>query len=100
MIIDAYAHVFAESLIDAVAGVQSGAELQALKEQSAYHRYPEPRLVYTDEHGFDVQVLVLARPPVWLGMAPDDIHRLTVVANDAIAEFAASRPDRFIGVGN
>lgn len=99
MIIDAYAHVFPESLIDAVAGVQSGAELQALKEQSAYLRHPEPRLVYMDAHGFDIQVLVLARPPVWLGMAPDDIHRLTVVANDAIAEFAAYRPDRFIGVG-
>jgi aminocarboxymuconate-semialdehyde decarboxylase len=52
-----------------------------------------------DAHGFDIQVLVLARPPVWLGMEPNDIHRLTVLANDSIAEFVAARPERFIGVG-
>ena len=28
-----------------------------------------------------------------------DIHRLTRVANDSIAEFVALQPDRFIGVG-
>jgi aminocarboxymuconate-semialdehyde decarboxylase len=28
-----------------------------------------------------------------------DIHRLTRVANDSIAEFASGRPDRFVGVG-
>ena len=52
-----------------------------------------------DEHGFDIQVLVLARPPVWLGMDRGDIHRLTRVANDSIAEFVARQPRRFIGVG-
>lgn len=99
MIIDAYAHVFPESLIESVAAVQSGAELRALREQSAYLRQPEPRLEFMDAHGFDIQVLVLARPPVWLGMEPNDIHRLTVLANDSIAEFVAARPERFIGVG-
>ena len=42
-----------------------------------------------DEHGFDKQVLVLARPPVWLGMERSEIHRLTRVANDSLAEFVA-----------
>lgn len=91
--------MFPESLIESVAAVQSGAELRALREQTAYLRQPEPRLEFMDAHGFDIQVLVLARPPVWLGMEPNDIHRLTVLANDSIAEFVASRPDRFIGVG-
>ncbi|HVB14542.1 MAG TPA: amidohydrolase family protein [Candidatus Dormibacteraeota bacterium] len=99
MIIDAYAHVFPERLIGAMAAVQTGAELQALKEQSAYLRTPEPRLTYMDAHGFDIQVLVLARPPVWLGLAPEDIHQLTVVANDCIAEYCSFQPDRFVGVG-
>jgi predicted TIM-barrel fold metal-dependent hydrolase len=52
-----------------------------------------------DEHELDIQVLVLARPPVWLGMEREVIHRLTRVANDSIAEFAGRRPDRFVGVG-
>lgn len=99
MIIDVYAHVFPKPLIDALSTVSSGAELQALAEQSSYLRAPAPRLAYMDSHGFDVQVLVLARPPVWLGMERDDIHRFTVIANDSIAEYAAFRPDRFIGVG-
>ena len=99
MIIDAYAHVFPESLIAAVGEVRTGAELQALKEQSPYLRDPSPRLNYMDKQGFDIQVLVLARPPVWLGMEREDIHRLTVVANDAIAEFVSFNPERFIGVG-
>lgn len=99
MIIDAYAHVFPEPLIAAVSQVSSGAELQALQTQSAYLRDPVPRLKFMDSLGFDVQVLVLARPPVWLGLAREDIHRLTVAANDAIAEYVAFQPDRFIGVG-
>ncbi|HVC39837.1 MAG TPA: amidohydrolase family protein [Candidatus Dormibacteraeota bacterium] len=99
MIIDAYAHVFPEPLISAIGAVRSGPELQALKEQSPFLRDPKLRLSYMDQHGFDIQVLVLARPPVWLGMEREDIHRLTVIANDSIAEFAAARPDRFLGVG-
>ncbi len=99
MIIDAYAHVFPEPLVAAVGEVRTGPELQGLKEQTAYLRDPAPRVTYMDQHGFDIQVLVLARPPVWLGMEREDIHRLTVVANDSIAEFVSFRPDRFIGVG-
>ncbi|MGH7611627.1 MAG: amidohydrolase family protein [Candidatus Dormibacteria bacterium] len=99
MIIDAYSHVFPEPLIEAMAGVKPGAELQALREQSPYLRDPERRLRYLDQHHFDVQVLTLARPPVWLGIERQDLHRLTRLANDAIAEFCATHPDRFLGVG-
>jgi predicted TIM-barrel fold metal-dependent hydrolase len=99
VVIDAYAHVFPTRLIDALAEVKPSAELAALRSQSRHNFEHEGRIAYMDAHGFDMQVLVLARPPVWLGMNRPDIHRLTRIANESIAEFAARRPDRFVGVG-
>jgi len=99
VVIDSYAHVFPKPLMDALEGVRPSAELAALRQQSPHMYELDRRIAYMDEHGFDVQVLVLARPPVWLGMERADIHRLVPVANDTIAEYAAARPDRFIGVG-
>jgi len=99
VVIDAYAHVFPMRLIEALAEVKPSKELAALRAQSPHNFEHAARLAYMDEHGFDVQVLILARPPVWLGMNRSDIHRLSRVANDSIAEFAAQRPDRFVGVG-
>lgn len=98
-VIDAYAHVFPMRLIEALESVSPSAELRALHKQSSFLYDEARRIAYMDEHGFDTQVLVLARPPVWLGMERRDIHRLTRVANESIAEFAASHPQRFIGVG-
>lgn len=99
MVIDAYAHVFPNRLIDALAEIKPSKELAALRAQSPHNFEHEGRIAYMDEHGFDMQVLILARPPVWLGVDRPDIHRLSRVANESIAEFAARRPDRFIGVG-
>ena len=99
MVIDAYAHVFPRRLIEALAEVKPSQELVALRAQSPHNFEHEARIAYMDQHGFDMQVLILARPPVWLGMERTDIHRLSRVANDSIAEFAARRPDRFVGVG-
>ena len=99
MVIDAYAHVFPMRLIEALAEVKPSTELKALRTQSKHNWDEKSRLAYMDAHGFDIQVLILARPPVWLGMERADVHRLTRVANDSIAEFASRRPDRFIGVG-
>src|SRR5476651_1466303 len=99
MVIDAYAHVFPMRLIEALGEVSPSAELKALRDQSPFLYDDELRVRYMDANGFDIQVLVLARPPVWLGMERQDIHRMTRVANDSIAEFAAKRPDRFVGVG-
>jgi predicted TIM-barrel fold metal-dependent hydrolase len=99
VVIDAYAHVFPTRLIDALAEVKPSKELAALRAQSKHNFEHERRIAYMDEHGFDMQVLVLARPPVWLEMERADVHRLTRVANDSIAEFASRRSDRFVGVG-
>jgi aminocarboxymuconate-semialdehyde decarboxylase len=99
VVIDAYAHVFPMRLIEALGEVSTGAELRALQSQSSYLWDDERRISFMDEHGFDKQVLVLARPPVWLGMERTEIHRLTRVANDSLAEFASRRSDRFLSVG-
>jgi predicted TIM-barrel fold metal-dependent hydrolase len=99
MVIDAYSHVFPMRLIDALSEVSPTAELRALRSQSSYLYDDMRRIAFMDEHGVDVQVLVLARPPVWLGMERSAIHRLTRIANDSIAEFAARQPGRFLGVG-
>ena len=99
MVVDAYAHVFPMRLIEALAEVKPSAELAALRAQSSHNWDHERRLAYMDRHGFDVQVLILARPPVWLGMSRPDIHRVTRIANESIAEFASRAPERFIGVG-
>jgi aminocarboxymuconate-semialdehyde decarboxylase len=85
--------------MDALAEVRPSAELAALRSQSPHMFEVDARIAYMDRHGFDVQVLILARPPVWLGMERKDIHRIVRVANESIAEFAARRPDRFLGVG-
>ncbi len=99
MIIDAYSHVFPMPLIEALGEVSPTAELTALRSQSSYLYDEGRRIAYMDEHSFDVQVLVLARPPVWLGMERADLHRMARVANDSIADFARRHSSRFIGVG-
>lgn len=99
MVIDSYAHVFPKALMDALEGVRPSSELAGLRQQSPHMWEHDRRIAYMDEHGFDMQVLVLARPPVWLGMERKDVHRLVPIANDAIAEYASARPDRFLGVG-
>ncbi|HWG60438.1 MAG TPA: amidohydrolase family protein [Streptosporangiaceae bacterium] len=98
MIVDAYSHVCPERLLDAINERHPGAEVAALRKNS-YLFDGERRLRYMDRIGVDKQVLVLVRPPMWLGMPRPLIHDLTRVANDSIAEMAAKWPDRFIPVG-
>lgn len=97
MIIDAYSHVCPAPLLEAIAAAKPSAEVGALK--NSYLWDADRRLRYMDKVGIDLQVLTLVRPPMWLGMERDDIHRLTRLANETIAEFAAGHPDRFAGVG-
>lgn len=98
MIIDAYAHVCPERLLDAIQELHPGAEAAALR-KNAYLYDGERRMRYMDRIGVDQQVLVLVRPPMWLGMPRHVIHQLTRIANDSIAEMAATWPDRFVAVG-
>lgn len=98
MVIDAYSHACPEALIDAMEQVHPTAEARALRNNS-YQWDTKRRIAYMDRIGVDQQVLVLVRPPMWLGMKRDDIHALTRIANDGLAAMAAEAPDRFIAVG-
>lgn len=84
--------------MDAIDEFHPGAEAAALR-SNGYLFDGEHRLRYMDRIGVDQQVLVLVRPPMWLGMPRPVIHKLTRVANESIAEMAAAWPDRFIPVG-
>lgn len=60
----------------------------------------EPRLRLMDDLGIDMQVMTIATPPIEEVVEdPAKAARLAEVANDAIAEMAAQRSDRFIPVG-
>lgn len=98
MIVDAYSHVCPKPLLAAISERHPGAEVAALWKNS-YLFDGERRLRYMDRIGVDQQVLVLVRPPMWLGMPRPVIHQLTRIANDSIAEMAATWPDRFLPVG-
>jgi predicted TIM-barrel fold metal-dependent hydrolase len=98
LVIDAYSHMCPEPLLLAMEKVHPNAEINALRTNS-YQWDVKRRVDYMDRVGIDQQVLVLVRPPMWLGLERKQVHELTRVANDSIAEMAASYPDRFIGVG-
>jgi aminocarboxymuconate-semialdehyde decarboxylase len=97
MVIDAYSHVCPAPLLEAMTEQAPSAEAGALK--NSYLWDAERRLRYMDRIGVDVQALVLVRPPMWLGMERETMHRLTRIANESIAAMAATHPDRLIGVG-
>jgi aminocarboxymuconate-semialdehyde decarboxylase len=98
VIVDAYSHVCPERLLDAISERHPGDEAAALR-KNTYLFDGGARIRYMDRIGVDQQVLTLVRPPMWLGMPRPVIHDLTRVANDSIAEMAATWPDRFIAVG-
>ncbi|MGH9065298.1 MAG: amidohydrolase family protein [Acidimicrobiales bacterium] len=96
-VIDAYSHVCPAGLLEALEQRAPSAEAKALR--NSYLWDADRRLRFMDKIGVDVQVLVLVRPPMWLGMDRETVQHLTRVANESIAEMAASHPDRLIGVG-
>jgi aminocarboxymuconate-semialdehyde decarboxylase len=56
------------------------------------------RVAFMDEVGIDTQVLVMVRPPMWLGMQRDVMYRMLRTAHDGIAAMVAAHPGRFAGV--
>lgn len=97
MVIDAHSHVAPAELIDAVAAVKPGPEVEDLRSRPYLYDW-DARIRYMDGHGIDIQVLVPARPPMWLGLEPEQVHELSRIANDAIAGAVARHPTRFVGV--
>jgi predicted TIM-barrel fold metal-dependent hydrolase len=97
VVIDAHSHVAPAELIDAVAKVRPGPEVDDLRSRPYLYDW-DARIRYMDDHGIDVQVLVPARPPMWLGLEREQVHELARLANDAIAAAVARHPTRFVGV--
>ncbi len=97
MIIDAYSHACPSGLLEAILATSPSAEAGALK--NSYLWDLDRRLRLMDTLGIDKQLLVLVRPPMWLGMDRPTMHRLTRIANDGLAAMAAAHPDRFASVG-
>lgn len=98
MIVDAHSHVCPAELIDAIAAARPGPEVEDLRSRPYLYDW-DARVRYMDAHGIDLQVLVLARPPMWLGLEAGEVHELARLANDSIARAVATHPDRFVGVG-
>lgn len=97
MVIDFYSHVCPTSLIDGLAKEFPTDESAALTRRSYLYDAPA-RIRFMDEMGIDTQVLVLVRPPMWLGMPRDVMYRMLRLAHEGIASMVAEHPGRFIGV--
>ena len=96
MIIDAYSHVCPARLTDAIGREYPSAEAAALDGKPLL-RDADERIRFMDEVGVDVQVLVLVRPPMWLGMPSEVMYRMMREAHLGIAAMVEEHPDRFIG---
>jgi len=95
MIIDGFGHVMPKSFCDTLLKVYPTDELRELS-VLPYFGDIENRLRVLDKHGIDKQVLTLARASIWVSMPPKVAPAMVRAANDAVAEFAATHPDRFI----
>ncbi|MDH4309897.1 MAG: amidohydrolase family protein, partial [Acidimicrobiia bacterium] len=60
----------------------------------------DTRMIDMDAQGVDMQVLAIAPPQYYYWMDADTGPRVAAMCNDRIAEMAAERSDRFVGVAN
>lgn len=97
MVIDFYSHVCPRNLMDTLAEEYSSHESVALF-RKPYLYDAEKRIAFMDEVGIDTQVLVMVRPPMWLGMPRDVMYRMLRTAHDGIAAMVETHPGRFVGV--
>lgn len=97
MIIDFYSHVCPRNLMDALAEEYPSHESAALF-RKPYLYDVQKRVAFMDEVGIDTQVLVMVRPPMWLGMPREVMYRMLRTAHDGIAAMVEAQPGRFVGV--
>lgn len=101
MKIDCFTHVMPQPYINEFAKVLGkDFYLGNLPEKIPEMVHIAPRLEMMDRLGIDRQVMTIATPPIE-EVVPDPAKAaaLAMIANDAIAEMAAQRPDRFLAVG-
>lgn len=97
MIIDIYTHVCPAEFIEDLEARYPTKEAAGLGKRRLLYD-AGARLRFMDEHSIDVQVLVLVRPPVWIGMPREVMYPLLRSAHESIAKMVAQHPDRFVGV--
>ena len=97
MVIDFYSHVCPRNLMEALRDEYASDESAALF-RKPYLYDAEKRIAFMDEVGIDMQVLVMVRPPMWLGMPRDVMYRMLRTAHDGIAAMVEAHPSRFAGV--
>ncbi len=97
MVIDFYSHVCPRNLMEALVDEYPSNESTALF-RKPYLYDAEKRLGFMDEVGVDVQLLVMVRPPMWLGMPREIMYRMLQTAHNGIAALVKAHPDRFQGV--
>jgi predicted TIM-barrel fold metal-dependent hydrolase len=97
MIIDIYSHACPSDFIEGLQAHYPTLESSGLQRRPLLYD-ADARVRFMDDHGIDIQVLVLVRPPLWLGMPREIMYRLVRCAHESIATMVATWPDRFIGV--
>ncbi len=98
LVIDGFAHVMPMAFAEALMKVHPTDELRKLAKHT-YFGDMANRVRVMDKLGLDKQVLTLARPSTWIGIAPDALPEMTRMANDAVLAVANEFPGRFIPVG-
>ena len=100
MKIDCFTHVMPKPYIDRFSAAVKDFYLGDLPAKIPEMVDLAPRIAMMDRLGIDQQVLTIATPPIEEVVSdPKLAAELATVANDAIAEMAAKRPDRFMAVG-
>ena len=69
------------------------------RERWAVMTDPKQRLAAMDQQGVDVQVISVNFPTTCSWLEPELGLKAARLTNDTIAEFCATKPDRFVGVG-
>ncbi len=98
IVIDGFAHVMPKAFAEGLMKVHPTDELRKLAKHT-YFGDMENRVRVLDKFGLDKQVLTLARPSTWIGIASGAIESMMRLGNDTVADAAKEFPDRFIAVG-
>lgn len=60
---------------------------------------PATRLKQMDEAGIDMQLISVNTAPPFYALSPEDGRKIARYTNERAAEYVASHPDRFVGLG-
>ncbi len=106
MIIDAYSHVYPKKLMkEFVPFLKEGSDpyynffrIRANDPEAANYSDEQARIKYLDRFGIDIEAVNM-NVVFFESLPKADLLRMTRLANDTVAEFAASNPERIIPIG-